>query len=73
MSGVRDFSNYPLWVAHYTNNSKPLIPNEWSTWAFWQYTDTTEVPGIPTPDEDGDRFNGSLSELLTFIDSTKLP
>jgi GH25 family lysozyme M1 (1,4-beta-N-acetylmuramidase) len=72
MSGVRDFSNYPLWVAHYTNNSKPLIPNEWSTWTFWQYTDTTEVPGIPTPDEDGDRFNGSLSELLTFIDSTKL-
>jgi GH25 family lysozyme M1 (1,4-beta-N-acetylmuramidase) len=72
MSGVKDFSNYPLWVAHYTNKAKPLIPPEWSSWTFWQYTDSTEVPGIPTPDEDGDRFNGSLSELLAFISSTKL-
>lgn len=70
MSGVKDFSSYPLWVAHYTNKSKPLIPNEWSTWNFWQYSDSTEVPGIPTPDEDGNRFNGSLSELLAFIPST---
>jgi len=70
MSGVRDFSSYPLWVAHYTRDSRPLIPNEWSNWTFWQYTDSTEVPGIPTPDEDGDRFNGSMSELLAFISST---
>ncbi len=72
MSGVRDFSSYPLWVAHYTRNSRPLIPNEWLNWTFWQYTDSTEVPGIPTPDEDGDRFNGSLSELLAFIPSTQI-
>ena len=67
MPGVKDFSKYPLWVAHYTNKPKPLIPKEWSTWAFWQYTDTTEVPGIPTPDEDGNRFNGSLSELILAL------
>ena len=70
MSGVKDFSSYPLWVAHYTNNPKPLIPKEWSTWTFWQYTDATEVPGIPEPNEDGDRFNGSLSDLLAFIPTT---
>ncbi|MBD2004848.1 MULTISPECIES: GH25 family lysozyme [Cyanophyceae] len=70
MSGVKDFSSYPLWVAHYTNRQKPLIPNEWSTWTFWQYTDTTEVPGIPTPNEDGNRFNGSFSELIALAPST---
>lgn len=72
MSGVKDFSSYPLWVANFTSRPKPVIPNEWSTWTFWQYSETTEIPGIPTPDEDGDRFNGSLSELLTFIASTSL-
>ncbi|MCC5637555.1 hypothetical protein LC593_17240 [Nostoc sp. CHAB 5844] len=70
MSGVKDFSEHPLWVAHYTDKSKPLIPREWKTWAFWQYTDTTEVPGIPTPNEDGNRFNGSLGQLLALIPST---
>jgi GH25 family lysozyme M1 (1,4-beta-N-acetylmuramidase) len=71
MPGVKDFSSYPLWVANFSKTKpKPLIPKEWSTWKFWQYTDTTEVPGIPTPDEDGDRFNGSLSEMLAFIPST---
>jgi GH25 family lysozyme M1 (1,4-beta-N-acetylmuramidase) len=70
MSGVRDFSSYPLWVAHYTNNPKPKIPKEWDTWTFWQYTDTTEVLGIITPNEDGNRFNGSLVELLALIPST---
>lgn len=70
MPGVKDFSNYPLWVAHYTDEPKPLIPREWSTWTFWQYTDTTEVPGIPTPNEDGNRFNGSLSELIALVPST---
>lgn len=73
MSGVRDFSSYPLWVANYTSRRRPLIPREWSTWTFWQYTDRTEVPGIPTPDEDGDRFNGSLSDLVAFIGSTIIP
>lgn len=73
MPGVRDFSDYPLWVANYTARPRPLIPNEWRDWTFWQYTDTTEVAGIPSPNEDGDRFNGSLGELLAFIKSTNLP
>ncbi|MEH1829005.1 MAG: GH25 family lysozyme [Nostoc sp.] len=75
MSGVKDFSSYPLWVAHYPtnptlNNPKPLIPREWKTWAFWQYSDTTEVPGIPADNEDSNLFNGSLGELLALVPST---
>lgn len=72
MLGVRDFSSYPLWVAHYTQKPMPSIPKEWSTWTFWQYSDTTEVPGIPQPHEDGNRFNGELGQLIALIDSTKV-
>jgi len=39
MSGVRDFSNYPLWVAHYTSNFRPFIPNEWSSRLRRKFTD----------------------------------
>ncbi len=70
MQGVKDFSDHPLWVANFTTRSKPVIPSEWTGWAFWQYTESTEIPGIPNPGEDGDRFNGSLNELLAFINST---
>jgi GH25 family lysozyme M1 (1,4-beta-N-acetylmuramidase) len=67
MQGVRNFSNYPLWVAHYTPNPQPLIPNEWNRWTFWQYSDRAEIPGISPSREDVNRFNGSLSDLIAFI------
>jgi len=67
MRGVRDFSGYPLWVAHYTPNPQPLIPNEWDRWTFWQYSDHAEIPGILESREDVNRFNGSLSDLIAFI------
>ncbi len=67
MRGVRDFSNYPLWVANYTSKPQPLIPNEWSRWTFWQYSDRAILPGISPTREDVNRFNGSLSDLIAFI------
>lgn len=67
MRGVRDFSGYPLWVAHYTPNPQPLIPHEWDRWTFWQYSDRAEIPGILESREDVNRFNGSLSDLIAFI------
>ncbi len=47
---------YPLWVANWEVSS-PTLPSEWSTWAFWQYTDKGSVTGITGP-VDRDRFNG---------------
>ena len=72
MSGVTDFSDRPLWVANFTTKPKPLIPDEWKKTGYkiWQFSDTTEVPGIPAPNEDGNRFNGSLADLLAFIPTT---
>jgi lysozyme len=29
---------YPLWIAHYTDNLKPYIPFGWNNWTFWQWT-----------------------------------
>jgi lysozyme len=55
------FGNFPLWVAHYGVN-KPTLPNAWTKWAFWQYTDQQPVPANG-PVFDGNRFDGSVGDL----------
>jgi lysozyme len=52
--------NCPLWIATY--GPYPLVPQAWSTWSFWQYTDTGSVPGI-SGNVDLDYFNGSITQL----------
>ena len=50
-----------LWVAHWTSNSKPLVPAQnWNGkgWKFWQWTNCVSVPGIKHC-SDGDRMNGA--------------
>jgi lysozyme len=55
--------NCPLWIATY--GPSPLVPHAWSTWSFWQYTDTGRCPGI-SGNVDLDYFNGSMSQLLAL-------
>ncbi|MEA5496442.1 GH25 family lysozyme [Limnoraphis robusta] len=43
---TKRFSEYPLWIAHYTTAEQPLIPGGWKTWLFWQFTDKGEVTGV---------------------------
>ena len=38
-------SKYSLWIANY-NVAEPNVPKPWSTWDFWQYSDSGNVPGI---------------------------
>ena len=33
-----NFARHPLWVAHYTTSTTPLIPAAWTTYAIHQYT-----------------------------------
>jgi GH25 family lysozyme M1 (1,4-beta-N-acetylmuramidase) len=73
MPGVKDFADHPLWVANFTSASKPKLPNEWLTWKIWQFSEREDISGIPAADEDGDRFNGSLADLLAFIPTTIIP
>lgn len=50
-----------LWIAHW-GVAKPAVPGAWQRWAFWQYSSTGSVPGIPAA-VDLDRFEGSAIEL----------
>ncbi|CAD5917834.1 hypothetical protein PCC9214_00460 [Planktothrix tepida] len=40
------FSDYPLWIAHYTTAEQPMIPGGWKSWVFWQFTDQGQIEGI---------------------------
>ncbi|MCL6454381.1 MAG: peptidoglycan-binding protein [Alicyclobacillus sp.] len=39
------FTRYPLWIADY-GVSKPALPPGWTSWAYWQYSDSGHVDGI---------------------------
>ena len=56
------FGGYRLWEANYTANAQPKAIPGWSTWTFWQHTDSGSVPGM-TGGVDLDRFNGSYADL----------
>jgi lysozyme len=62
-----EFAIYPLWTAHYTVNNKcPFIPDPWDEWAFWQFTGSGRVGGVPNI-VDINIYNGSYDELINFI------
>jgi len=64
---LSDFSGFgpdTLWVANWGVNC-PNVPDAWSTWVFWQYTDSGSVPGIDV-DVDLNRFNGTKADLEAF-------
>lgn len=54
-------TDFRLWLAHYAN--APVLPNGWSTWWGWQYTDQGECLGV-TPPTDMNAFNGTRDELI---------
>jgi len=69
-------NKYDLWVSDYgpLTGVYPTDPRigTWDTWAFWQYDAGEEflgrddVPGV-TGNADLDRFNGSATELESFV------
>lgn len=54
------FSEYPLWLAEYGSVAK--VPQPWTKFALWQYTDSAEIPGV-VGKWDGSRFDGTAEEL----------
>ena len=43
-----NFGSYPLWIAAYLNNAEstlPAIPNGWTEWKIWQFTEIGQVSG----------------------------
>jgi len=58
-SGVPALDGTPLWVAHWTTASAPLVPGgNWGGvgWSFWQFSSHAKVAGITT-EVDRDRFH----------------
>jgi MYXO-CTERM domain-containing protein len=52
-----------LWIASW-GVTCPDVPAPFTTWAFWQYSDTGTVPGFATAGSaDLDQFNGTLADL----------
>lgn len=56
-------TRYPLWLADYA--AQPVLPQGWTTWRFWQYSQTGSVEGVPGQ-FDLDEFNGTVDQLLAL-------
>jgi lysozyme len=59
--GTAAFGSYPLWVAEY-EVAAPKLPSGWSTWKFWQSSQSGTVSGV-TGSVDLDVFNGTAAAL----------
>lgn len=59
------FGNYPLWLAEYERD-KPKLPNGWSKWTFWQWSQLHTISGIGG-DVDADRYNGDKASFLSML------
>ncbi len=57
-------ASYPLWLADYA--ASPSLPNGFSTWSFWQYSQSGAVAGVAGA-VDRDVFNGPIAALLAFL------
>lgn len=70
------FAPYPLWVPSYGTNCARMptgsdgTPGPWSKWAFWQYSNQGQVPGIGTA-VDLNYFRGSEAELAAFVTGSR--
>jgi lysozyme len=58
-----DFNEYPLWVAHYTEEKKPNIKRDWT---FWQHSNLGRVNGI-TEKVDFNVFNGDSIQFKKIL------
>jgi GH25 family lysozyme M1 (1,4-beta-N-acetylmuramidase) len=64
--GAPDQTASPLWHAQYSTVACPNIAPPWQDWAFWQYTDSGTVDGVPGP-VDMNRFNGTRAQLEALL------
>jgi len=59
-----ELARCPLWIAHF-GVASPTVPQPWTDWAFWQYTDTGTIGGV-TGNVDRDHYSGSRSDLAAL-------
>jgi GH25 family lysozyme M1 (1,4-beta-N-acetylmuramidase) len=59
--GSKSLGSEPLWVAEY-GVPAPALPAGWTSYTYWQYSDSTTVTGIPNP-ADASYFNDAAMAL----------
>ncbi len=57
LKSAPELSKHDLWIANY-KVPEPRVPKPWTTWKFWQYSETGKVPGIDG-NVDLDMYNGT--------------
>jgi len=60
--------SYPLWIADYSGTGCFTVPSPWTSATFWQYGDSSTVPGFSGADED--YLMGTLAQLTAFAAGT---
>lgn len=62
-------SQYGLWIAEYSEESEPKIPDPWKKagWLIWQKSARGTVKGIESPRVDHDVFNGNEADLAKLL------
>jgi len=61
-----------LWVAHYTTNPYPLLPQGWDSWWLWQFTSSGRLPGY-AGNLDTNRFNGDDADFAEWVGDLPIP
>ncbi|MGH3729833.1 MAG: GH25 family lysozyme [Micromonosporaceae bacterium] len=64
-------SRHPMWLARWNSSPGPM-PAGWSTYSFWQYTDSGSLPGV-SGNVDRNQFNGSYERLQVLARGSDKP
>jgi GH25 family lysozyme M1 (1,4-beta-N-acetylmuramidase) len=59
-----EWRTYDLWVASYTSSA--ILPRDWKSWRFWQYSESGAVPGSGSRATDLNWFAGSYADLVEY-------
>jgi len=64
MASLNYFKRFPLWIAAY-NTIAPKVPDPWSDWTLWQFTDNGDGTkyGVESKNIDLNYFNGTEDEF----------
>ncbi len=61
-TGANWAAQHPLWVAYWRDEPAPALPQPWTQWEFWQFTNQGQIDGYSAR-VDMNRFDGTVAEF----------